>query len=76
MWRASVMQIENRRCSPSSTSRTVPISASVRGVGSMPPAVGTNSGSPNCARNLPSQMLTVGWLWPSASAARVTLCVM
>ena len=63
------------RCSPSSTSRTVPIKASVRGVGSMPSAVRTNSGSPSSLRSRASQMLTVGWLWPNASAEGVTLRV-
>ena len=91
MWLASVMKMRNPRCavagsnrdsdsdrrrSPSSTSRTVPISASVRGVGSMPSGVRTNSGSPSCLRSRASQMLTVGWLCPSCSAARVTLRVL
>ncbi len=91
IWLASVMQIEKRRCAvdgsngaaacasrcrPASTSRTVPIKASARGVGSMPSAVRTNRGSPSSLRSRASQMLTVGWLWPSASAERVTLRVM
>ena len=53
--------------------RTVPISSSARGVGTMPEGVRMNSGSCNSARSRPSQMLTVGCAWPSAAAARDTL---
>jgi exo-beta-1,3-glucanase (GH17 family) len=91
MWLASVMQMRKRRCAragsnsgavsasrrtQASASRTVPMSASARGVGCMPEGVRTNSGSCSSSRSLPNQMLTVGWLCPSCSAARVTLRVL
>ncbi len=90
-WLASVMQMRkrrcavvgsnsvtaaDRRCSPPRTSRTVAIKASLRGVGSMPSAVRTNSGSLKCSRKRPNPMLMVGWLRFSASAVRVTLRVL
>ncbi len=65
----------DRRCKASSASRTGPINACARGVGCMPAGVRTNSGSPRRWRNFDNQMLAVGWLWPSSSAARVTLRV-
>jgi hypothetical protein len=79
MWLASVMPMTKRRCAcaasntagdsarrrkPSSTSRTVAISASACGVGCMPEGVRTNSGSPICARSLLSQIDTVGLALP------------
>ena len=89
-WLASVMQMRHGRvlvagsngargaaisASARSVSRTGSINAWARGVGSMPSAVRTNSASSRRSRSLPSQMLTVGWLWPSSSAERVTLRV-
>ncbi len=65
----------DRRCNCASASRTGPINASARGVGCMPAGVRTNSGSSRRLRKRASQMLTVGWLWPSSSAACVTLRV-
>lgn len=90
MWLASVMQIRNwrsvvsgsklvsqcaNRRSDSRISRPGTIKVSARGVGDMPAGVRTNSGSPSWSRSRPSQMLAVGWLRPSCSAARVTLRV-
>ena len=88
MWLASVMQMRKLRSraagsntgssperprSSASASRAGPISASARGVGCMPADVRTNSGSCHCRRSFASQMLAVGWLRPSRSAARVML---
>ena len=88
MWLASVMQIRKLRCadpgsnacapperprSSASASRAGPISASARGVGCIPADVRTKSGSCHWRRSFPSQMLAVGWLTPSRSAARVML---
>ncbi len=64
------------RRSAASASRTGTISSSARGVACIPAAVRTNSSSPSCLRSRPSQLLTVGWLWPMASPARVTLFVL
>ena len=59
------------RCSISGCSSV--ISACARGVGSMPLALRTNSGSSNISRSRFSAPLMAGWPRCSASAVRVTL---
>ena len=57
-------------------SRTGTMSSVARGVGCMPSTVRTKSSSPSCFLKRPSQLLTVGWLCPICSPARVTLRVL